>query len=294
MKAGPVARANRWMRQRLNVTIGVIPLWLVGMFVTVAWIAPFVWTISTSLKPASQIMTADIEWLPREVTFDSYVKVFEFHPILRWLLNSVIVAGTTTTLCVLFSMMAGYAFTRLHFPGRDVFFAITLGSIMIPAQIALIPLYMAFLKLGFMNSYPSMIAPGVVSVVSVYIFRQFFMSLPGELEDAAFIDGLGRMGVFWRIAVPLARAPLVASAILAFTGNWNGYLWPLLMAFEEKMKTLAVGIAVFAPGYGGHSQLESFGPSMAAVTILSMPMLIAYLFLQRYFVEGMTSGSIKG
>jgi len=264
------------------------------MFVTVAWIAPFVWMVSTSLKPASQIMTADIEWLPREITTDSYVAVFEYHPVLRWLLNSGIIACTTTVLCVLVSAMAGYAFTRLHFPGRDVLFGLTLASIMIPAQIAMIPLYMAFLKFKFVNSYPSMIAPGIVSVICVYIFRQFFMGLSPELEDAALIDGLGRMGVFWRIAIPLARAPIIASTILVFTGNWNGYLWPLLMAFEEKMKPLAVGVAAFAPGYGGHAQLESFGPAMAAVTILSVPMLTAFLLLQRYFIEGMTSGSVKG
>jgi len=294
MKASPVSRVNRWLKQRFNLTIGTIPLWLVGMFLAVAWIAPFVWMVSTSVKPADQIMTPQIEWLPRAVTLNSYTYAFGHHPMMRWLLNSVIVACTATVLSILFGAMAGYSLARLHFPGRDLSFGFLLASIMIPAQIGLIPLFVAFLKIGFINSYPALIAPGIASVTCLYIFRQFFMGLPRDLEDSALIDGLSRMGVFWKIALPLARAPVIASAILIFSGNWNSYLWPLLVAFEERMKTVTVGVASFAPGYGGHAQLESFGPAMAAVTVVSLPMVIVYLILQRYFIEGLTSGAVKG
>jgi multiple sugar transport system permease protein len=282
------------MRERYNLTPGRLPIWLLGIFIAVVWIAPFVWMISTSLKPPGEVMTLEIQWFPRTFTLENYEMVFRNHPVLRWLLNSVIVAGGATVLALLFGAMAGYGLARLNFPGRDAIFFVILISIMIPEQIPLIPLFVGFLKLGFVNTYPALIAPGIANVLCLYIFRQFFLSLPQELEDAALIDGASQFGIFWRVALPLARAPAVASAILIFTLNWNGFLWPLLIAFEEEMKTLAVGAAQFAPVSGGHTQLEGFGPAMAAVTLLSVPIVLLYLVLQRYFIEGMTTGALKG
>ena len=294
MKVAVVTQINRWLRQRYRLSFGRIPVWLFGMLVAIAWIAPFVWMISTSLKPANQVMVEGIQWLPREVTLDNYRMVINSHPIMRWLLNSIIVAGTATLTSVLFGAMAGYGLARLNFPGRNTLFVVTLATIMIPEQIAQVPLFVAFLKLGFINNYPALIAPGVANVLCLYIFRQFFLNLPVELEDAALIDGASRMMIFRKIAMPLARAPVIASAVLVFAGNWNAFLWPLLIAFEERMKTLAVGAAQFAPVYGGHTQIEGFAPAMAAVTILSVPIVILFLFLQRYFIEGITRGAVKG
>jgi len=289
-----VTQANRWLRQRYRLSLVRILFWLLGMAVAVAWIAPFVWMISTSLKPSNQVMIEGIQWLPREVTLDNYRTVFESHPILRWVLNSVIIAVTTTVTSVLFGAMAGYGLARLNFPGRDALFMIVLATIMIPEQIALVPLYVVFLRLGFINSYPALIVPGIANVLCLYIFRQFFLNLPLELEDAALIDGASRMTIFSKIAMPLARAPAIASAILIFAANWNAFLWPLLMAFEERMKTLAVGAAQYAPVTGGHTQIEGFAPAMAAVTILSVPIVLLFLFLQGYFIEGITRGAVKG
>lgn len=294
MKLGVFSRANRWLRQRYRLSWGRIPIWLLGMLVAVAWIAPFVWMISTALKPANQVMIEGIQWLPREVTLDNFRTVTESHPIWRWLLNSLIVAGTATVTSVLFGAMAGYSFARLHFPGRGVLFMIILATIMIPEQIALVPLFVIFLKVGFVNSYPALIAPGIANVLCLYIFRQFFLNMPSELEDAALIDGASRMKIFTKVALPLARAPTIASAVLVFAANWNDFLWPLLVAFEERMKTLAVGAAQYAPVTGGHTQIEGFAPAMAAVTMLSVPIVILFLLLQRYFVEAITEGAVKG
>lgn len=294
MKIGIVKRTNRYLRQHCHLSLATIPVWLLGMVVAVAWIAPFVWMISTSLKPSSQVMIKGIQWLPREVTLENYRMVIESHPILRWLLNSVVVAGVATVASVLFGAMAGYSLARLNFPGRDVLFAVTLASIMVPEQIAMVPLFVAFLKMGFVNNYAALIAPGITNVLCLYIFRQFFLNLPDELEDAALIDGASRMMIFRKVALPLARAPAIASAVLVFAANWNAFLWPLLIAFEERMKTLAVGAAQFAPVTGGHTQIEGFAAAMAAVTILSVPIVILFLFLQRYFVEGITQGAVKG
>jgi multiple sugar transport system permease protein len=294
MQISAVTQVNRWLRRRYRLSLARIPIWIFFMVLAVAWIAPFVWMIGTSLKPSNQVMVEGIQWIPREVTLDNYKFVVENHPILRWTLNSVIVAGMTTITGILFGAMAGYGLARLNFPGRDALFILCLATIMVPEQIALVPLFVGFLKLGYVNSYPALIAPGIANVLTLYIFRQFFLSLPGELEDAALIDGASRFRIFRSIALPLARAPAIASAILIFAANWNAFLWPLLIAFEEKMKTLTVGAAYFAPVVGGHTQIQGFAPAMAAVTMLSMPIVILFLFLQRYFIEGITRGAVKG
>jgi ABC-type glycerol-3-phosphate transport system permease component len=276
-----------------RLRLGDVPLWLAGLAVAALWAAPFVWMVSTSLKPPGQIMTRTIEWLPRTVVFDNYARVFEY-PVWRWAFNSVVVATISTALCVLAGALAGYALARMRFPGRDLIFATLLASIMVPVEITVVPMLIAIIKIGWANTYQSLILPTVANVFSVYIFRQFFLSFPGELEDAAIIDGAGRFQIFWRIAFPLARAPAIAATVIVFTLNWNNFLWPLMVTFNESMKTLPVGIAVFAPVVGSKTQLESFGIAMAAVTILSIPSLALFLCLQKYFIQGITTGSLKG
>lgn len=270
-----------------------IILWVLGMLVVVAWAAPFVWMVSTSVKLPGDIMTPDIEWLPRAVTGEHYAKVLE-QPVGRWLMNSLIVAGSATAYSLISGAMAGYAFARLNFPGQGVLFFVVLATLMIPSEMTIVPLFIGFLKAGLVNNYLAFILPGVASVFSVYLFRQFFLSLPRDLEDAARVDGAGRMRVFFGVALPLARPAVIAAAILLFTTNWNAFLWPLLVAFTEEMKTLPVGMATFAPGVGGQTQLQSFGPAMAAMTILTIPSLLVFLVLQRYFIEGVMSAGIKG
>lgn len=283
---------NSFLR-RFNLRIGDIPLWLAGLIIAVMWIAPFVWMVSTSLKPPKQVMTKEIQWLPRTVVLDNYKKVFEY-PVLRWAWNSLVVASTATALGVLFGAMAGYALARLNFPGNRWLFAILVASLMIPAEMTIVPMFVGFLKAGLANTYFALIVPAIPNVFSVYIFRQFFLGLPDELEDAAQIDGANRFQVFWQIALPLARAPMLAATILLFTTNWNAFLWPLLIVFEEGMKTMPVGIAAFTPVVGTHTQLEGFGIAMAGVTLLSLPSLLIFFILQRYFIEGISRTGIKG
>jgi multiple sugar transport system permease protein len=291
-----VANLARTLNRRLPGTtlrLADVPLWLAGMAVAALWAVPFVWMVSTSLKPPGQIMTRTIEWLPRTVVFDNYARVFEY-PVWRWAFNSVVVATISTALCVLAGALAGYALARMRFPGRDLIFAIFLASIMVPVEITVVPMLIAIIKIGWANTYQALILPTVANVFSVYIFRQFFLTFPRELEDAAIIDGAGRSQIFWRIAFPLARAPAIAATVIVFTLNWNNFLWPLMVTFNESMKTLPVGIAVFAPVVGSKTQLESFGIAMAAVTILSIPSLALFLCLQKYFIQGITTGSLKG
>jgi len=283
--------ARRWLEDRQMTPLDV-PIWLVGMAVAVAWFAPFLWMVSTSLKYPADVMTPTIEWFPRRITFDNYVKVFEY-PVVRWGLNSLIQAVTSTFLSVLFGAMAGYALARLAFPGRDALFALFLASLMIPTEVSIIPMLLGFIKLGWASSYQAIILPTIGNVFSVYIFRQFFLSFPNEIEEAAKVDGAGTFKLFFLIALPLARAPAIAASVILFTLNWNNFLWPLLVTFDESMKTLPVGIAAFTPVAGTHTQLEGYSVAMAGVTILSIPSLVLFFLLQRYFIQGISQGSIK-
>lgn len=280
------------LRDYWNVTFWDIPLWLFGMFVAIVWSLPFVWMISTSFKLPEHVMTAEIEWLPRVWTLDNYLKVFEF-PILRWAFNSIVQASVSTGLCVFFGAMAGYALARMKFPGNGLIFAIFVASLMIPVEVTVVPLLLAIIKIGWASTYQALILPTVANVFSVYIFRQFFLGFPKELEEAARMDGAGPFRIFWSVALPLARAPAIAATVIIFTLNWNNFLWPLLVTFDESMKTLPVGVAQFAPVIGSHTQLEGFSISMAAVSILSVPSLLLFFLLQKYFIQGISQGSVK-
>jgi multiple sugar transport system permease protein len=293
MATSTVGQINRRLRP-YGLRIGMLPVWLLGLFIALLWAMPFVWMISTSLKFPGDVMTVDVEWLPRRVTFDNYVKVFVEYPVARWFFNSIFVAVVSTGLNIVFGAMAGYALARLRFPGRDFLFFLFVASLMVPTEITVVPLLLAIIKIGWWNTYQALICQPLTYVYSVYIFRQFFLSFPRDLEDAAKMDGASHFLIFWRIAFPLARAPMIAAIIIVFTFNWNNFLWPLLAVSDESMKTLPVGIAAFAPVIGTRTQLEGFSLGMAGITILSVPTLLLFFFLQRYFIQGLSSGAVRG
>ena len=280
-------------RRRLRPFSALI--WAAGMAAAVAWALPLVWMLSTSVKPPGQVLTRTVEWLPRAVTFENYAKVLQ-KPVAHWLLNSTIVTAGSTAISLATGAMAGYALARLNFPGRQTFFFLVLAVLMIPTEMTIVPLFIGVLRIGLVNSYLALLVPSLASAFSVYLFRNFFLSMPRELEDAAAIDGAGRFRVFWSVALPVARPAVIAAAILLSTNYWNAFLWPLLVIFREDMKTLPVGMAAFTPGTGvGQStQLGGYAPAMAAMTILTIPSVVVFLFLQRQFIEGATSAGIKG
>jgi ABC-type glycerol-3-phosphate transport system permease component len=269
--------------------------WVAGMALAVAWALPLVWMVSTSVKPPGQVLTRTVEWLPRTVTIQNYVKVMQ-KPVAHWLLNSTIVTVASTAISLATGAMAGYALARLNFPGRKALFFLVLAVLMIPTEMTIVPLFIGVLRVGLVDSYLALMVPSLASAFSVYLFRNFFLSLPRELEDAASIDGAGRFRTFWSVALPVAKPAVIAGAILLSTGYWNAFLWPLLVIFHEEMKTLPVGMAAFTPGTGvGQStQLGGYAPAMAAMTILTIPSIVVFLFLQRQFIEGATSAGIKG
>ena len=278
-----------------RIASGTWMLWVAGMAAAVAWALPLVWMVSTSIKPPGQVLTPTVEWLPRTVTIENYVKVMQ-KPVVHWLINSTIVTAASTAVSLTTGAMAGYALARLNFPGRNALFFLVLAVLIIPTEMTIVPLFIGVLKIGLVNSYLALMVPSLASAFSVYLFRNFFLSMPRELEDAAAIDGASRFRTFWTVALPVARPAVIAGGILLSTNYWNAFLWPLLVIFREEMKTLPVGMAGFTPGTGvGQStQLGGYAPAMAAMTILTLPSVLVFLFLQRQFIEGATSAGIKG
>jgi ABC-type glycerol-3-phosphate transport system permease component len=280
---------------RRRIAWGTWMLWIAGMAAAVAWALPLVWMVSTSVKPPGQVLTPTVEWLPRTVTAENYVKVMQ-KPVVHWLINSTIVTAASTAVSLTTGAMAGYALARLNFPGRNALFFLVLAVLIIPTEMTIVPLFIGVLKIGLVNSYLALMVPSLASAFSVYLFRNFFLSMPRELEDAAAIDGASRFRTFWTVALPVARPAVIAGGILLSTNYWNAFLWPLLVIFRDEMKTLPVGMAGFTPGTGvGQStQLGGYAPAMAAMTILTLPSILVFLFLQRQFIEGATSAGIKG
>jgi multiple sugar transport system permease protein len=276
-----------------RLTIGGAISWLLGILVALLWIFPLYWMIITSIKPESEIL-AGIGLIPKSVTMDHYIAVFQ-KPILTWFMNSVIVAAAVVVGSLALGSLCGYALARLHFPGRDLIFWVLIASLMIPGEMTIVPLFIGTILAKLTDTYWAFILPPLSSVFAVYLYRQFFLAFPPELEDAARIDGCSRLQAFWRVVLPLAQPATLAGAILIFTENWNSFLWPLLVAFKEEWRTLPVGTASF--NTLNMQQTEGrfgFGPAMAAMTIVALPTLIFFLSMQRYFIQGITRVGLKG
>ncbi|MBV7327959.1 carbohydrate ABC transporter permease [Chloroflexi bacterium TSY] len=266
-------------------------MWIVGMVFVVCAVVPIYWMIASSFKPEGEIMTKTPVWIPRTLTLDHYRNVLE-RPILLWFNNTTIVALFTILLRVSFTSTTGYAFARLSFRGKNVLFVITLATLMIPGEVTLVPLYLVVGDLKLVGTLAGVIVPGIPSAFAVYVFRQFFLSLPKELEDAGFIDGCGVWGNFLRIALPLAFPVVIVIVILSFVDSWNALTWPLVVT-DRDSQTLAVGLARFNPQMGVATLPSYVGPGMAAATLMTLPTLIVYFALQRYFVQGISTTGLN-
>lgn len=250
---------------------------------------PFYWTVANSLKLESGILASPPQWWPSPLVFHNYPNLFKHLPgFSRFFFNSVLVAAVVTIGQAFFSTLAGYAFAKLRFPGRDaIFFAMLLG-LMVPFQVNLIPLYKIMDALSWLDTYWALILPNMMSIFNVFLMRQFIKSIPDELFDAARIDGCGEFGVFWRIAFPLALPGTATLVIFAFMGSWNSFLWPRIVTSSEKLYTLPVGLTQL--------QLKNtinHGEILAGTTLAALPMILIFMFMQRQFIEGMTAGAVK-
>lgn len=252
-------------------------------------VVPFVWMLSTSLKADQYVLSMPPQLIPDPLTLESYTRLAELFPIARMVFNSVLAAGVTTLGQLITCSMAAYAFSRMRFRGSNVLFLLYLATLMVPQQVTITPLFILVRYLGWINSYPGLILPGVFSAFGTFLLRQFLVSLPRELEEAAFLDGASHWTVFTRVIVPLAGPALATLAVFAFMGSWNAFLWPLFVVRDPELMTLPVGLATLHGRY-----LTQWNLVMAGSVIAVVPMLIVYLFAQRYFVQGVVLSGIKG
>ncbi|MCG6182113.1 carbohydrate ABC transporter permease [Anoxybacillus sp. LAT_38] len=264
--------------------LGKALLYTILVLYAIVTMIPFLWALSSSFKTLEEIVSGSISFIPKDFTLDNYKQIFveqELFP--RWFMNSVIIAVAVTMLNLIFNSMAGYALARLHFRGKRTIFMIVLAVLMIPAQVTMIPNYLILKQLGWLNSYQGMIVPAMINATFIFMMRQFFINFPKELEEAAALDGLSRIGTFFRIVLPLARPALAAQAIFVFMGSWNDFMRPLIILSDPQLFTLPLGLNSFKGQY-----ISYWNYIMAASMVFTMPVLVIYAFFNRYFIKGIS------
>jgi multiple sugar transport system permease protein len=268
----------------------LLALYLVLLAVMALIAGPFLWMISNAFKDQTTIFANPPAWLPSQPILDNYVAAWTQVPFGLFLLNSLKVAGLITIGQLITCSMAAYAFARLRFPGREVVFGIYLSSLMVPSQVTIIPLYILMSNLGLVDTHAALILPALASAFGTFLLRQFFLTIPRELEEAAIIDGAGLMRVFLTIILPLSRPALATLAIFTFTYFWNDFFTPLIFLDSQQNLTLPVGLVVLQGQYAVTSPAVMF----AGVCMAILPVLIVFLIGQRYIIAGITLTGLKG
>jgi multiple sugar transport system permease protein len=263
----------------------------VMLLLLVIFTLPFLWMLSTSLKPQAYILQTPPQLIPNPASIESYTGLAERIALPRIFFNSVFVAVFGTIGQVLVSTMAAFAFARMEWRGREMVFTLYLATMMIPAVVLVIPQFILVRSLGWVNSYAALIIPGLFSAFGTFLLRQSFLSLPRDFEEAAFVDGANTFTIFWRIVLPLSQPALATLAIFSFMGHWNSYLWPLFVARQPEVMTLPVALAALQ---AGPRALTEWNMVMAGSVVAVLPVLVVYIFAQRWFVEGVVSSGIKG
>lgn len=254
-------------------------------------LTPFVWMISTSLKPPNEIFSTNLTLLPNKWhALENYADAFSKVPLLRYLLNGVIVTAGIFALQLLVSLPCAYALAKLRFRGRDVLFALVLVGLMIPAQAPAIPRYVMLYQVGLLDTYAALIVPFVFSAFGIFLMRQFFKTVPDDLMHAARIDGMGEFEILWRIMLPQALPAMLAFGIISVVSHWNDFFWPLIVIQTGDLATPPLGTLFFRNEEAG----SDFGPLMAGTVVITAPLVLLFLAAQRKFIEGVTMSGIKG
>lgn len=266
--------------------------WLVVLALSIGAVLvllPFAYMLSTSLKVGREVFATPVQWLPAEAQWSTYATVIREHPIGLYFRNSLLVGTTVTFLNLVTCSLAGYSFAKFSYPGRNLLFGVVLGTMMIPLASMIIPLYLVVKQLGWINSYWGLIVPAGTSAFGIFLMRQHMLSIPDDLLDAARVDGASEPRIFAQIVLPLSRTALASLAIFIFMWNWDSFLWPLLVATEDRYRTLPLGVALFESSYGTNY------PQLMAVALLAMlPVFVVFLVLQRHFIEALTMSGVKG
>jgi len=255
------------------------------------FLTPLLWMVSTSLKSTQEVSQSDLSFLPRNPTLEGYQTILGAPqtPVARWFLNSMVAASAQTLLVLVVATMAAYALARLSFPGKRVITALVLATLFVPPISLLIPNYVIVSKLGWLDSLSAVIVPGAAAAFGVFFLRQFFLTLPIELEEAALLDGANRFKIFLAVVVPLSRPALATLALLTFLANWNDFLWPLYVLFSPDRLTIQPGLSTLQSAY-----TTDYATILAGGVIASIPVLVLFLISQRFVIEGIARGGLKG
>ena len=269
--------------------IGTVAYYVVGILIAILAIIPFLWMVSTSLKARGALMSIPIEWIPKEPTVASYVKVFSKFPFVSTIGNSLFISVTYTFITLISASMAAFAFAELKFPKADLLLKVFLATMMIPTQVTIIPLFVVMNKMSLINSYASVILPSIFRPFAVFLLVQQMRTIPNDYLDAASIDGASTFTVYFKVALPLCAPTLATLSITTFMESWNDYLWPLLMLTDKTKMTLPIALSTL----NGQFATE-YNVLMAGSLISMIPIILIYCFAQKYFQNGMMAGGIKG
>lgn len=272
--------------RRHAFAIAILGILAIGAIIN---LIPFLWMISTSLKSPARVFVYPPEWIPDPIAWGNYARAF-FQVNARVFLNSVIFSVSIVVLQGLVATMGGFAFARLRFPFRDQLFLLYLGTMMIPPQVTMIPTYIVVVRLGWVDSYPGLIIPIIAQAAfGTFLFRQFFLKIPEELYEAARIDGANFWQQYWRLTLPLSRPVITAYSVITFLTAWKMFLWPLIVVRSPEMRVIPMAIAELSGGMAPERAV-----TMAAVSLSILPILVLWIFAQRWFVEGITMSGLKG
>ena len=260
---------------------------LVALLLAVLTVFPLFWMLSIAFKTPTEVFQPNL--LPKAPSWDNFVYVMTEVPFLRYLGNSLFVSAAVTVLALFFHTMAGYALARLRFPGRETIFIAIFSTFLVSLPVIIVPLFIMVRSMGLLNSYAGIIIPSIFNAFGIFLLRQYYLSLPRELEEAALIDGAGYWRIYWSVVLPLSRPIIASLAILFFLANWNAFLWPLTVAGDDRLWVVQVGISNFRSQYSA-----SWTYIMAASTIVALPMLVLFVIFQRQIMDSIKTSGLKG
>jgi multiple sugar transport system permease protein len=280
------------MTTRARITPGRVVFYLVLLVLTVVFVAPLLWMASTSFKTSNDATALPLSWLPRPFTSEAYGTVLTTAsqtPVLRWFVNSLLAAAANSALIVTVDALAAYALARLRFPGRGLIFALVVGTLFVPPFLFLIPNFLIVSRLGWLDTLWAIIVPSAGGAFGVFFLRQFFLSLPAELEEAALLEGANRWQIFTRIVLPLARPSLATLTVLSFLTNWNDFIWPIYVLFNPAHETLPAGLGTLQ-----NAATTNYPIMMAGAVVASVPVIALFIVAQRHVIQSVAHSGLKG
>jgi multiple sugar transport system permease protein len=289
MTTPSTAGATRSTQRRRKDVVASLVLHVLLVAGLIAMVGPFIWMLLSSFKQEVEIREVPPTWWPQSPTLENYRTVFDRLNFAQYAFNSTVVALSITVGNVIFCSALGYALAKLDFPGRRVLFGTVMGTLMVPGMAIFVPLFVLVSNLGLVNTYAGLILPFLVGAFGVFLMRQFILSIPDDLLEAARIDGAGELRIFWQVVLPLCRPALATLGILTFLSSWNNFLWPLVVATTEDMYTLPVGLALFSVG----QDRTEYGPILAGAVVIVLPILVIFIALQRLFTRGIAMTGLK-